>query len=100
MTITKLKLESPAKRGKSPRVTIAIEPDVAKIFRQLAKHEGVQRSQLLEQALVAVVVLDGLAPATWNVPHSARGKDSASKALARTPSRRRSQYHMAEPRTT
>jgi hypothetical protein len=53
MTITKLKLESPTKGGKSPRVTIAIEPEVAQIFRQLAKHEGMQLSQLLEQALVA-----------------------------------------------
>ena len=53
MTITKLKLESPTKGGKSPRVTIAIEPEVAMVFRQLAKHEGMQLSQLLEQALVA-----------------------------------------------
>ena len=65
LSISKLKLESP-KAGKAPRVTIAIEPEVAKILRQLAKHEGMQLSQLLEQALVAwigIVAHDQITPA-------------------------------------
>jgi hypothetical protein len=40
-------------KRKAPRVTIAIEPAVAERFRDLAKQEGMQLSQLLEQSLIA-----------------------------------------------
>jgi hypothetical protein len=53
VTITKLHVTGGRKGGKSKRVTIAIEPEVATIFRKLAKHERMQLSPLLEQALIA-----------------------------------------------
>jgi hypothetical protein len=40
-------------QGKQPRVAVAIEPDSARLLRMVAKAEGMELSELLDQALIA-----------------------------------------------
>jgi hypothetical protein len=53
--ITKIDYARPRKGGKSPRVTIAIEPNTARVFRKIARTERLELSELLAQALIAWV---------------------------------------------
>jgi hypothetical protein len=39
--------------GKQPRVAVAIEPNSARLLRMMAKAEGMELSELLDQALIA-----------------------------------------------
>ncbi len=55
VTIKKLTVTKPTTSGKAPRVAMAIEPHLAQIIRGLARHERLELSELLEQAVVAWV---------------------------------------------
>jgi hypothetical protein len=51
--ISKLVLPHKPSRGRAPKVTIAVDPNTATVFRTLARAEHMLISDLLAQALVA-----------------------------------------------
>jgi hypothetical protein len=55
VTIKKLTVTKATASGKAPRMAMAIEPHLAQIIRGLARHERLELSELLEQAVVAWV---------------------------------------------
>jgi hypothetical protein len=52
MSVKNIKLRAPAV-PKERRMTLAIEPRVAKLIRQVVRHEHILLSEFLEQAMIA-----------------------------------------------
>ena len=53
MTIKKLEKKVRKRPGRADRVAMALEPELVHTIREIAKHERMEHSEFLEQAVVA-----------------------------------------------